>query len=77
MMYKIVFLFSFLLAGCSNLNVSGTLSGDERGGNSQFMLKTAIFENISLKSKVSKPYNYTNPKLLSPSYTETGREILF
>jgi hypothetical protein len=65
------------LSACSNLGLSGKVSGDDRGAKNEVEISTQLCPNIKGKSKISNPYSFSDPRFETPKYTETSIEISF
>jgi hypothetical protein len=69
---------SFLMASCSNLDISGNIQGDDKKTSNQLGFDYTLNEYTKIKSKISQPYDYnTRIDKSLPEYGEVGLSFDF
>jgi hypothetical protein len=75
--FVIILFIAVILSACSTLELSGKVNGNERGANNQVEISNNFFPNLKGKSRISQPYDYSDPRFQIPIYSEYSLEILF
>lgn len=78
MIKKIVLLMSVIsLLSCRTAQFNGNFEGGMKQGTNQLEVGMPISDNIFIKSSISQPYIYSDPRFRIPDYTETSIKIDF